>query len=158
MPIRTIPTRTILTFFRVPLTLRLWILRGGLHHLRFRVSNNHLTHSIKCPNFNNCKNTKHFNNSCNATRFNLINSNRNRQLRNRNPRLNLTMMMMKSSPNRHLKNSSAKKTYSHKKNVSADYARAEDFRIMRLDLDSVPKDEREVYRRMKEEVKKKWTS
>ncbi|XP_021995098.1 glutathione S-transferase T3-like [Helianthus annuus] len=52
----------------------------------------------------------------------------------------------------------AAKKYSHKKNVSADYARAEDFRIMRLDLDSVPEDEREVYRRMKEEVKKKWTS
>ncbi|XP_022008319.1 uncharacterized protein LOC110907680 [Helianthus annuus] len=52
----------------------------------------------------------------------------------------------------------AAEKYSHKKNVSADYARAEDFRIMRLDLDSVPEDEREVYRRMKEEVKKKWTS
>ncbi|KAJ0611804.1 putative glutathione transferase [Helianthus annuus] len=52
----------------------------------------------------------------------------------------------------------AAEKYSHKKNVLADYARAEDFRIMRLDLDSVPEDEREVYRRMKEEVKKKWTS
>ncbi|XP_022040688.1 glutathione S-transferase T3-like [Helianthus annuus] len=52
----------------------------------------------------------------------------------------------------------AAEKYSHKKNVSADYARAEDFRIMRLDLDSVPEEEREVYRRMKEEVKKKWTS
>ncbi|XP_022027068.2 glutathione S-transferase T3-like [Helianthus annuus] len=52
----------------------------------------------------------------------------------------------------------AAEKYSHKKNVSSDYARAEDFRIMRLDLDSVPEDEREVYRRMKEEVKKKWTS
>ncbi|XP_021980541.2 glutathione S-transferase T2-like [Helianthus annuus] len=52
----------------------------------------------------------------------------------------------------------AAEKYSHKKNVSADYARAEDFRIMRLDLDSVRDDEREVYRRMKEEVKKKWTS
>ncbi|KAJ0949707.1 hypothetical protein HanRHA438_Chr01g0041561 [Helianthus annuus] len=60
------------------------------------------------------------------------------------------------SPPKELKRK--KKTYSHKKNVSAYYARAEDFRIMRLDLDSVPKDEREVYRRMKEEVKKKWTS
>ncbi|KAF5753590.1 putative No apical meristem-associated domain-containing protein [Helianthus annuus] len=48
--------------------------------------------------------------------------------------------------------------YSYKKNLSADYARAVDFRIMRLDLNSVPEDEREVYRRMKEEVKKKWTS
>ncbi|MFS7989410.1 putative glutathione transferase transcription factor MYB family [Helianthus anomalus] len=52
----------------------------------------------------------------------------------------------------------AAEKYTHKKTVSSDYARAEDFRIMRLDLDSVPKDEREVYRRMKEEVKKKWTS
>ncbi|XP_021980404.1 uncharacterized protein LOC110876542 [Helianthus annuus] len=48
--------------------------------------------------------------------------------------------------------------YSYKKTLSADYTRAEDFRIMRLDLDSVPEDEREVYRRMKEEVKEKWTS
>ncbi|XP_022020153.1 uncharacterized protein LOC110920238 [Helianthus annuus] len=45
----------------------------------------------------------------------------------------------------------AAEKYTHKKTVSADYARAEDFRIMRLDLDSVPEDEREVYRRMKEE-------
>ncbi|XP_021971700.1 uncharacterized protein LOC110866861 [Helianthus annuus] len=52
----------------------------------------------------------------------------------------------------------AAEKYSHKKTVSADYARAEDFRIIRLDLDSVPEDEREVYRRMKEEVKKKLTS
>ncbi|XP_035840357.1 uncharacterized protein LOC110914215 [Helianthus annuus] len=52
----------------------------------------------------------------------------------------------------------AAEKYTHKKTVSADYARAEDFRIMRLDLESVPEDEREVYRRMKEEVKKKWTS
>ncbi|XP_021979916.1 uncharacterized protein LOC110876041 [Helianthus annuus] len=52
----------------------------------------------------------------------------------------------------------AAEKYTHKKTVSSDYARAEDFRIMRLDLDSVPEDEREVYRRMKEEVKKKWTS
>ncbi|XP_021984862.1 uncharacterized protein LOC110880698 [Helianthus annuus] len=49
----------------------------------------------------------------------------------------------------------AAEKYTHKKTVSADYARAEDFRIMRLDLESVPEDEREVYRRMKEEVKKK---
>ncbi|XP_035845308.1 glutathione S-transferase T3-like [Helianthus annuus] len=48
--------------------------------------------------------------------------------------------------------------YSYMKNLSADHARAEDFRIMRLDLDSVPEDEREVYRRMKEKVKKKWAS
>ncbi|XP_022003178.2 uncharacterized protein LOC110900602 [Helianthus annuus] len=52
----------------------------------------------------------------------------------------------------------AAEKYTHKKTVSADYARAEDFRIMRLDLDSVPEDEREVYRRIKEEVEKKWTS
>ncbi|KAM0026678.1 putative glutathione transferase [Helianthus debilis subsp. tardiflorus] len=52
----------------------------------------------------------------------------------------------------------AAEKYSHKKNVSADYARAEDFRIMRLELDWVPEVECEVYRRMKEEVKKKWTS
>ncbi|XP_021971734.1 uncharacterized protein LOC110866899 [Helianthus annuus] len=45
----------------------------------------------------------------------------------------------------------AAEKYTHKKTVSADYARVEDFRIMRLDLDSVPEDEREVYRRMKEE-------
>ncbi|XP_021980433.1 uncharacterized protein LOC110876574 [Helianthus annuus] len=45
----------------------------------------------------------------------------------------------------------AAEKYTHKKTVSADYARAEDFRIMRLDFDSVPEDEREVYRRMKEE-------
>ncbi|MFS7936083.1 hypothetical protein Hanom_Chr05g00411251 [Helianthus anomalus] len=49
----------------------------------------------------------------------------------------------------------AAEKYTHKKTVSADYARAEDFRIIRLDLDSVSEDEREVYRRMKEEVKKK---
>ncbi|XP_021971615.1 uncharacterized protein LOC110866775 [Helianthus annuus] len=41
--------------------------------------------------------------------------------------------------------------YSYKKTLLADYARAEDFRIMRLDLDSVPEDECEVYWRMKEE-------
>ncbi|XP_035845242.1 glutathione S-transferase T3-like [Helianthus annuus] len=52
----------------------------------------------------------------------------------------------------------AAEKYSYKKTLSADYARAEDFRIIRLDLNSVPEDEREVYRRMKEEVKKKWTS
>ncbi|KAF5813108.1 hypothetical protein HanXRQr2_Chr03g0094391 [Helianthus annuus] len=38
----------------------------------------------------------------------------------------------------------AAEKYSHKKTVSADYARAEDFRIMRLDLNSVPEDEREL--------------
>ncbi|XP_021975323.1 uncharacterized protein LOC110870451 [Helianthus annuus] len=52
----------------------------------------------------------------------------------------------------------AAEKYTHKKTVSADQARAEGFRIMRLDLDSVPEEERVVYRRMKEEVMKKWTS
>ncbi|MFS8014960.1 hypothetical protein Hanom_Chr15g01350801 [Helianthus anomalus] len=36
----------------------------------------------------------------------------------------------------------AAEKYTHKKTVSADYARAEDFRIMRLDLDSVPENAR----------------